>query len=184
MDDTQKYLFYSERLGFRNWLTSDIDFMAEINADAEVMKFFPNFLSKNQTIEFIERKKKQFEENKFCYFAVEKRMNQEFIGFIGLSEQKYEAEFTPCVDIGWRLHRNAWNNGFATEGAKRCLVYAFEDLKLQKVNAIAPIINKKSVELMMKIGMIKQYDFIHPLLLENETLKNCVLFQKTNPNQN
>ena len=113
-----KYLFKSDRLGFRNWESPDIEKMAEINADEKVMEFFTDVATKEQTIEFIERMQKQLSDNGFCYFAVDTVENNEFIGFIGLCKQTYEADFTPCIDIGWRLNRKEWNMGYATEGAK------------------------------------------------------------------
>jgi RimJ/RimL family protein N-acetyltransferase len=83
-------------------------------------------------------------------FRVDKLENNEFIGFIGLSEKSFEAEFTPCIDIGWRLSSEEWNKGYATEGAKRCLEYANEVLKLEKIVSIAPKINVKSERVMEK----------------------------------
>lgn len=175
----QKYLFKSERLGFRNWLESDIELMSAINADEKVMEFFPAIASKDQTIEFIEKMQKQFKEKGFCYFAVDKLENNEFIGFIGLSEKSFEAEFTPCIDIGWRLSSEEWNKGYAGEGAKRCLEYANEVLKLEKIVSIAPKINVKSEKVMKKIGMEKVLEFEHPLLINDERLRDCVLYQIT-----
>lgn len=177
MSSTDNYIFTSKRLGFRNWQTSDIDKLYEINSDKKVMEFFPNIPTKEQTIEFIERMKSQFEDKGFCYFAVDKLKDNEFIGFIGLSEQNYKAEFTPCIDIGWRINRNEWNKGFATEGAKKCLEYAFNELKLENVYSIAPKINTKSEHIMTKIGMKKQYEFEHSLLINNDQLKTCVLYK-------
>lgn len=175
----QKYLFKSERLGFRNWLESDIELMSAINADEKVMEFFPAIASKDQTIEFIEKMQRQFTEKGFCYFAVDKLENNEFIGFIGLSEKLFEAEFTPCIDIGWRLSSEEWNKGYAGEGAKRCLEYANEVLKLEKIVSIAPKINVKSEKVMKKIGMEKVLEFEHPLLINDERLRDCVLYQIT-----
>ena len=110
-------------------------------------------------------------------FAVDKLENGEFIGFIGLSEQTYEADFTPCIDIGWRIKRSEWNKGFATEGAKRCLDYALNDLKIKEIYSVAPKINTKSEHIMKKIGLKKQYEFEHPSLINNERLKICVLYK-------
>lgn len=178
MNDEKQYIFSSERLGFRNWNSSDIDEMYKINSDEKVMEFFPSSLTKNQTEDFIERMKKQFQDKGFCYFAVDKLKNNKFIGFIGLSEQTYQAEFTPCVDIGWRIKSSEWNNGFATEGAKKCIEYAFDKLNLETVYSIAPKINTKSEHIMTKIGMEKQYEFEHSLLKNDERLKTCVLYKK------
>jgi RimJ/RimL family protein N-acetyltransferase len=177
MNDTKKYLFTSERLGFRNWNLTDIDKMHEINSDEKVMAFFPNIPTKEQTTEFVERMKKQFEDKGFCYFAVEKLECGEFIGFIGLSEQNYEADFTPCIDIGWRIKSSEWNKGFASEGAKKCLDYALDELKLENIYSIAPKINTKSERIMVKIGMKKQSEFEHHFLKNNDRLRTCVLYK-------
>ena len=172
-----KYIFTSKRLGFRNWKNSDFTKMAEINSDKEVMKFFPKIPSETETIAFIKRMQQQFTEKRFCYFAVDTLKNNEFIGFIGLSEQNYKSDFTPCVDIGWRLNQKYWNKGFATEGAKKCLEYAFTILKLTEVYAVAPKINTISENVMKKIGLKKVKTFEHPLLLEFKNLKDCVLYK-------
>lgn len=172
----KKYIFKSERLGFRNWLPEDLDRMSEINADPLVMKYFPAIQSAAQTKEFIERMQNQFAEKGFCYFAVDKLENGKFIGFIGISEQTFEADFTPCIDIGWRLSSKEWNKGFATEGAKRCLEYAFNELHLEKLNAICPKVNLPSENVMKKIGMNKIGEFKHPKLLNDERLEDCVLY--------
>jgi RimJ/RimL family protein N-acetyltransferase len=173
----KNYLFTSERLGFRNWNLSDLDKMQEINSDEKVMEFFPGIPTKEQTADFVERMKKQFEDKGFCYFAVDKLENNEFIGFIGLSEQTYNAEFTPCIDIGWRIKSSEWNKGFASEGAKKCLEYALNELGLENIYSIAPKINMKSEHIMKKIGLKKQYEFEHPLLTNNTRLKTCVLYK-------
>ena len=151
--------------------------MCAINADKMVMEFFPGVLSEEQTVAFIERMQKQYEEKGFCYFAVDKLESHEFIGFIGLSEQTYQAEFTPCIDIGWRISSREWNNGFATEGAKRCLEYGFKELKMDKIVSVAPKINVKSEHIMTKIGMTKQFEFEHPLLSNDDRLRTCVLYE-------
>ncbi|PYF72987.1 GNAT family N-acetyltransferase [Pedobacter nutrimenti] len=177
MISEQKYIFTSERLGFRNWLMTDVEIMAEINSDEEVMEFFPGTKSRQETTEFIERMQHQFQEKGFCYYAVDKLETSEFIGFIGLSEQVFAADFTPCIDIGWRLKRAQWNKGYATEGAKRCLDYAFNQLKLEKVMAIAPTVNLKSEQVMKKIGMKKTKNFNHPGLADHKRLQECTLYE-------
>jgi RimJ/RimL family protein N-acetyltransferase len=177
MNDDNKYIFASERLGFRNWELTDIEKMHQINSDEKVMEFFPSIPTEQHTAEFVERMKNQFANKNFCYFAVDKLYDNEFIGFIGLSEQTYKAAFTPCVDIGWRIKRSEWNKGFASEGAKKCLDYALNDLKLENVYSIAPKVNIKSVHIMTKIGLKKQYEFEHPFLTNNDRLKTCVLYK-------
>jgi RimJ/RimL family protein N-acetyltransferase len=177
MKNDKKYLFTSERLGFRNWNLSDIDKMHEINSDEEVMEFFPGLLTKEETSEFVMRMKSEFEKKGFCYFAVEKIENNEFIGFTGLSEKTYEADFTPCIDIGWRIKKSEWNKGFATESAKRCLEYGLNELRIDSIYSVAPKINTRSERVMIKAGMKKLYEFEHSLLLNNDRLRTCVLYK-------
>ena len=177
MKANKNYIFTSERLGFRNWDFTDIDKMYELNSDEKVMEFFPSFPTYKQTIEFVERMKNQFEYKGFCYFAVDKLYDNEFIGFVGLSEQNYVPDLTTCIDIGWRIKSSEWNKGFASEGAKKCLDYAFNHLKLENVYSIAPKVNAKSEHIMKKIGLKKQYEFEHPLLINNDRLKTCVLYK-------
>jgi len=145
------------------------------------MEFFPYLPSLDQTKNFIERMQNQFEKTGFCYFAVEVVETQEFIGFIGIAEQTFEADFTPCVDIGWRLDKKYWNKGYASEGAKRCLEFAFTELestkKLQSIKAVAPKINLKSSTVMKKIGMKYVKDFKHPALENDKRLEICVLYE-------
>jgi len=174
----KNYIFKSKRLGFRNWINSDVKKLAKINADKEVMKCFPKTYSEKETLQFIKRMQKQYSKNGYCYFAVDKLIDGEFIGFIGLSEQNYESDFTPCIDIGWRISKKEWNNGFATEGAKQCLLFAKDKLINTKILATAPSININSIAVMKKIGMQKIKTFEHPLLSNDKRLVNCVLYQK------
>ena len=101
----------------------------------------------------------------------------EFIGFIGLMNQTYESHFTPCVDIGWRLRRSAWGQGYATEGALACLHFAQESLSLSEVVSVASVSNKASERVMQKIGMTKVGEFDHLLLLDFPELNPCLLYQ-------
>ena len=174
------YLFTSKRLGFRNWKISDIDGLFEINSNKEVMQFFPSTQTKEQTEAFITKMQNQYAKKEFCYFAVEILETKEFIGFIGLSSQNFESDFTPAIDIGWRLHPNFWNKGLATEGAQRCLEFGFNQLKLKKIIAVAPAINIPSISIMQKLGMNKSQHFKHSLLKEFPQLETCVLYVKKN----
>ena len=173
----KKYLFKSERLGFRNWLSEDLNDFAKINSDLEVMEHFPKPLTENETREFIQRLQKNYLTNGYNYFAAEILATGELIGFIGLSYQDYEAEFNPSTDIGWRLKKSAWGKGYATEGAKRCLEYAFNDLKLSKVVSVCTVNNTNSENIMKKIGMTKQGMFKHPKLKEYPEYENCYWYE-------
>lgn len=175
-----KYIFTSQRLGFRNWQFSDTEKLFKLNSDKDVMEFFPFLPSLEQTKALIEKMTTQFEKYGFCYFAVDILETNEFIGFIGIAEQTFEADFTPCVDIGWRLDKKYWGEGYATEGAKRCLQFAFEEKNLDSIKSIAPKINAKSISVMKKIGMRYIKDFNHPASSSDKRLETCVLYEIKN----
>lgn len=171
------YSIKTKRLGLRNWQAKDIEPATLMNADKAVMEFFPNTLTQQQTESFIKRMQLQFNERGFCYFAVDRLDTNQFIGFIGLSYQTYESVFTPCVDVGWRLLPEAWGNGFAIEGAKACLNFAFAELHLDAVYAIAPELNKKSQYVMQKLRMNAHTHFEHPNIDANNPLRKCVTYK-------
>ncbi|MGB0391284.1 MAG: GNAT family N-acetyltransferase [Salibacteraceae bacterium] len=171
-----KYLFSSKRLGFREWSQHDLEEFTALNANSEVMKHFPSPLSKKETQHFLNRLITHQKKHGFCYFAVETLSNTEFIGFIGLATQEYKSEFTPATDIGWRLKPSSWGKGYATEGAKRCLKYAFNDLKINKLIATCTSQNINSEKVMQKIGMRKEGIFNHPKLVEYPSIQSCICY--------
>ena len=117
----------------------------------------------------------------YCYYAVEILGTKDLIGFIGIAYQDYEADFTPCIDIGWRLTTSVWGKGYATEGAKACLDHAFQQLAVDKIYAVAPITNIPSIHVMQKIGMQPVKTFHHPRLTNFPPLRQCVLYQINSP---
>lgn len=173
------YLFTSERLGFRGWKTEDLEEFATLNADEEVMKYFPSTLDRQEVSDFIGRLQNHQEKYGYCYFAVEKLADKEFIGFIGLVYQTYKSDFTPATDIGWRLNKSHWGKGFATEGALRCLKLGFEDFKLNKIFSTCPKVNLASEGVMKRIGMVKKGEFKHPRLVNHPYLEDCVYYEIT-----
>ncbi len=161
-----EYIFESDRLGFRNWRQEDLDELLALNSDEKVMEHFPNTLSKKEVVDFLKKLKNHFSDNGFTYYATEILETKEWIGMIGLAHQDYKTQFTPAIDIGWRLKQKAWGKGYATEGAKRCLEYGFNELDLQKIISVCTINNKQSEKVMKKIGMTRIGSFKHPELLK------------------
>ncbi len=164
--NTKKYIFKSERLGFRNWTSNDLKVLSEMNSDPEVMEHFPSTLSEKETENLLKRLINHYHEKGYTYYATEILETGELIGFIGLAYQTYKTEFSPATDIGWRLKKSAWGKGYATEGAKRCLEYAFNELKINKIFSVCTINNSKSENVMKKIGMTKKGVFTHPELTD------------------
>jgi len=180
---SKNYIFKSQRLGFRAWRDEDLNDFAAINANPTVMEHFPSTLNREETADLIVRLQKLYKDHGYCYYATEVLATQEFIGFIGINYQSYETSFSPGTDIGWRLKQSAWGKGYATEGAKRCLTFAFEELKLESVFACCTIGNDKSENVMKKIGMIRKGTFNHPKLSEYPDYEKCVWFEIENPKQ-
>lgn len=175
-----KYIFTSERLGFRNWTADDLPEFAALNADEAVMEHFPKALTEQETSDFIDRLRTHFDKKGYNYFATELLETGEFIGFIGLADQDYDIHFNPATDIGWRLKKAAWGKGYATEGAKRCLEFAFNDLKLDRVIATCTLHNSKSENVMQKIGMKSMGEFMHPKLSDFPDYQRCIWYEVKN----
>ena len=172
-----EYLFTSERLGFRNWQEKDKVPFYKMTSDKEVMEYFPNTLTKKESDDLIKKLSNHYLKNGYTFFAVDVLKTKQFIGFIGLVNAEIETDFTPCIEIGWRLQKESWNNGFATEGAKRCLKFAFEVLKAKEIYSYTALDNKKSENVMQKIGMQKQGTFEHPLLEDGHWLKTELYYK-------
>lgn len=174
------YIFRSDRLGFRNWTTQDLVEFSKMNSDSEVMEHFPKALTQKESAKLIKRFQSHYEKNGYTYFASDVLETGEWIGFIGLAYQEYITEFTPATDIGWRLKRSAWGKGYATEGAKRCLEFAFKEMNLESVIATCTVNNVKSENVMKKIGMVKKGEFNHPELKEFPEFEKCIWYEIRN----
>ncbi|HEY9712034.1 MAG TPA: GNAT family N-acetyltransferase [Chroococcales cyanobacterium] len=167
------------RLLLRPWKPSDQEPFAELNADSRVMEFFPRRLTAKETSDFIARIQLGFEECGFGLWAAELAKTGEFIGFIGLWSPRFEAHFTPCVEIGWRLAHQYWGQGYAPEGAKEALRAGFEDFGLKEIVSMTATLNERSMRVMEKIGMTRNQadDFLHPVLEDGDRLKPHVLYR-------
>jgi RimJ/RimL family protein N-acetyltransferase len=165
------------RLILRQWQESDHEPYIQLNADNEVMEFFPSVLTRDQTLVQIKRIADAMQERGYGFFAVERKDTQKFIGFTGLSNPGFESHFTPCVEIGWRLNKANWNQGFATEAAGACLEYGFNKLALAEIFAFTSVHNLRSEKVMQKIGMTHAGFFEHPLIEDGHFLKPHVIYK-------
>jgi len=172
----------TSRLLLREWVDTDREPFAEMNGDPEVMQFFPKPLSHEESDRFIIKSNQILSEKKFGLWAVEVKDSKEFIGFIGLAAPAFEAHFTPCIEIGWRLKKQAWGKGFATEGAVTVLQYGFQDLKLSEIVSFTSALNRPSIKVMERIGMTRKEheDFDHPRIEHGHRLQRHVLYRIKN----
>ena len=158
----------TERLLLREWRDSDRAPYAALNGDPEVMRHFPARLTPEQSSEMVDRITANWRDRGFGLWAVERLDIGEFIGFVGLLAPIWEAEFTPCVEIGWRLAKEHWGQGFAPEAAMAVLEWGFANVDLpgDRILSFTTVGNTNSQRVMQKIGLIHDpaLDFDHPLL--------------------
>jgi ribosomal-protein-alanine N-acetyltransferase len=170
--------FETDRLRFRDWQQNDFVSFKKMNADREVMRYFPSTLTADESAEFLKKIKDEFKERGYSLYAVELKDTGEFIGYIGFHLSTFEADFTPCVEIGWRLHKNFWGRGYATEGAQACLRYGFDVLGLEEVYSFTATINTPSENVMKRIGLKYVGDFEHPKVGDAELLPHVLYLMK------
>lgn len=166
----------TSRLRFRDWLETDLEPFSQLNADEEVMRHFPKTLSNEETLSFYHSILSEFKECGFGLYAVEEKVNKEFIGFIGFHRALFESDFTPCIEIGWRLKKEAWGKGYATEGAEACLRYGFNELGFSEIYSITADTNQPSKNVMKKVGMNFVKTFNHPKVEKDSPLHKHVLY--------
>lgn len=175
----------TERLILRTWSDEDIEGYYQINQDPKVIEFLLGSLTMQEVKDFIISMNQQFEQLGYTLFATEEKSSGKLIGFIGLNPPKWEAHFTPCVEIGWRLGSQFWNRGYATEGASAVLEFGFTQCNLTEVVSFTVPLNIRSIRVMEKIGMHRDIDddFSHPRLPLDHMLSKHVLYRinKINP---
>ena len=168
------------RLALRVWRDEHLAPFAAMNLDAEVMRYFPATQTVAQSEASLRAWQQQFATQGWSNWAVELRATGTFIGFIGLTVPRRVLPFSPCVEIGWRLARGAWGQGYATEGARACLHTAFERLGLDEVVSFTAALNTPSQAVMRRLGLLPaQADFDHPALPEGHPLRPHVLYRIT-----
>ena len=164
------------RLRLRQFRREDAEPFSAMNADPKVMEFFPNVLSPEESQATLLRIREGFQRRGFGVYALE--VQGEFAGMVGLNVPEFQAHFTPCVEILWRLAQAFWRCGLASEAAAAVLAMAFQKLELPEVLAFAAAGNVRSIKVMERIGMRQdlERDFDHPCL-EEPRLKRHVLYR-------
>jgi RimJ/RimL family protein N-acetyltransferase len=145
-------------------------------ADPETMAYMPKILSVEETKQMVARIEAHFLKHGFGLYAVEKKDTKTFIGYTGLMVPAFESFFTPCTEIGWRIRRTEWNQGYATEAAKACLDFGFKNLGLKKIYSFTSVHNLASERVMQKIGLKREGNFRHPSLPAGHFLTEHLLY--------
>lgn len=170
---------HSPRLLLRAWRDADLPALAALNADSEVMRHFPAPLDSEQSAQLLARIREHFDAHGFGFWALERRDSGELIGVTGLAQVGFAAPFVPAVEIGWRLARAHWRQGYAREAARAALAVAFERLGLDQVVSFTVPANLPSQAVMRAIGMRRDEsgDFLHPQLPAGHPLQPHVLYR-------
>jgi ribosomal-protein-alanine N-acetyltransferase len=187
----EDYLFYvihrnpmikieTSRLILRKWQEQDLKAFSDINQDPKVLEFLLASRSIQETAEWIDQIKKHFIDHGFGLWAVVLKDTGELIGYAGLNIPSFEAHFTPCVEIGWRLASRHWAKGYATEAARKVLEVGFAELGLKEIVSFTVPANMRSIRVMEKIGMSRDLsgDFYHPKLPRDHALALHVLYRR------
>lgn len=162
----------TERLNIRTWQKDDWLLLKPMSNDVDVMRYLGGELLSDEQIQDIERRMiAEFEESGFCYWIIELKQSQEFIGICGVTYKKDDDYY----DYGWRLAQEHWNYGYMTEAARAVRDYAFQDLGLPRLTSTAQEENLPSINVMKKMGMqfITNYDSEYGM---------CVRYELENPN--
>lgn len=172
-----KHYIETQRLILRSWQDEDIPHLARMNSDERVMEYFLKTLSYEETITLYNQIQEEFTRYGFGAYAVQEKQSGAFVGFVGLHNVTFEVDFAPAVEILWRLLPEFWGKGYATEAAKACLNYAKDELKLNKVVSFTSLPNKRSEQVMQKIGMTRIKEFDHPKVEPEHPLLKHVLYK-------
>ena len=167
------------RLLLRPWSDEDSSPFAALNADPRVMEYFPSVLDRSQSDAQVARIRAHFDRHGYGAWAVEVPGVSKFVGYVGLGMPRFNAAFTPCVEIGWRLAYEHWGHGYATEAAQAAVQFGFENLQLDEIVSFTVPANSRSWRVMERLGMIHSpaEDFDHPLVPEGHPLRRHVLYR-------
>lgn len=145
----------TDRLILRQWRDEDLDPFAEMSADPDVMRWLGGVLTRDQARAYMDRARDAFARLGMGRYAVERKSDGAFIGATGLmpNHESVSAFLPPYIDMGWRLRKDAWGQGYITEAARAVVADGFGRLDLPEITAITAEINLRSRAVMERLGM-------------------------------
>jgi len=174
--------FDTPRLRLRQWRDADRAPFAAMNADPAVMEFFPAPLERSASDAMVDSYSAQIADRGWSNWAVEVRETADFIGFVGLTVPRRVLPFSPCVEVGWRLAKEHWGRGYATEAASEVLAVGFGRIGLAEIVSFTALVNLRSRAVMERIGMRNaNEDFEHPAVPEGHVLRPHCLYRALPP---
>lgn len=170
----------TERLLMRRWQDSDREPFAALNGDAETMRFFPELLDRAASDVMVDRIESLFERQGYGLWALEVTATGAFIGFTGLNPMPDGVPGAGGVEVGWRLARGAWHQGYATEAARAALDVAFNAVGLAEIWSMTAVLNEPSMAVMRRLGLTEFARFDHPRVPAGQ-LKPHVVYHRARP---
>jgi ribosomal-protein-alanine N-acetyltransferase len=172
-------LLETERLILRGWREEDLPAFARMNNDPNVTEFLKGPMAMDESSEMMARLQAGFAERGFGLWAVEIKAAKRLAGFTGITVPRFEATFTPCFEVGWRLACEHWGKGYATEAAREAIRFGFEQAGLGEIVSFTTVANIRSRRVMEKLGMTRDpaEDFDHPALPAGHPIRPHVLYR-------
>jgi RimJ/RimL family protein N-acetyltransferase len=167
----------TDRLIMRRWRDSDLEPFAELNGDAETMQFFPATLDRAASDAFVGRIEARFEHQGFGLWALELIADGRFIGYTGLNPMPEGVPGAGGMEVGWRLRKDAWHHGYATEAARAALSVAFTGAGLSEIWSMTAVLNEPSQAVMRRIGMTCYGFFEHPSVPADSPIRPHVVYR-------
>lgn len=173
----------TSRLILRPWVDADIEPWVAMNADPRVMKYFASPAPRADSEAAAARLRPRLAKLGYGWWIAEVKGGARFIGAIALQDVPFEAPFTPALEVGWRLMVDAWGNGYATEGARALLAFAFDTLGRDEVVSMTSALNTPSSRVMERLGMTRDPadDFDNPRVQEGHPIRRHVLYRIRRP---
>jgi RimJ/RimL family protein N-acetyltransferase len=159
----------TDRLLLRPFQDQDLPAWADLNADPEVMEFLGPPLTRGQSDAIAAASNRRHEIEGIGFLAIERLSDGALLGTAGLQREPW---YPDDLELGWRLARKYWGNGYATEAARSWVDYAFTDLDLPRVISITDAPNRKSIAVMQRIGMT--FDHMAQLEEDGETFEAVI----------
>lgn len=173
----------TQRTLLRQWKDSDLEPWVTMNADPEVRRHFSSVCTRDEALGEAGRIRAALAQRGWGAWALEVPGVLPFAGFVGLIVPSWSAHFTPAVEIGWRLPRDAWGQGYASEAAAAAAAFALTVLQLPELVAITIPANEPSRRVMKRIGMVHDEagDFAHPRIAAEHPMSRHVLYRLHRP---
>ena len=171
-------MIVTDRLILRRWRAEDLAPYAAMMADPEVFAWLGGSQTPAEVEARLGRREAVFEALGYGIWAVERRDDGAFLGAVGLDPTEDDIPFHPAVEAAWRLARQAWGQGYATEAARAAIDDGFTRCGLPEIVAITARINLRSQAVMQRLGMVREpaKDFDHPALAADDPLRPHVVY--------